>query len=58
MLDEVFATGEPVKGQAARFDVTWAEGQAPDERYVDFVLISPYAKKTIRSPGSLCLGSM
>jgi signal transduction histidine kinase len=37
MLDRVIATGEPVKGQGARFDVTWAEGQAPDERYLDFV---------------------
>jgi len=37
MLDEVFATGEPVRGQGARFDLTWAEGQAPDERYLDFV---------------------
>jgi PAS domain S-box-containing protein len=37
MLDRVIKTGEPVKGEGARFDVTWAEGQAPDERYVDFV---------------------
>ena len=37
MLDQVIATGEPVRGQGARFDVTLAEGQAPDERYVDFV---------------------
>lgn len=37
MLDRVFATGEPVKRQAARFDLNWAEGQAPDERYLDFV---------------------
>jgi signal transduction histidine kinase len=36
-LDHVFATGEPVKGQGARFDLNWAEGQAPDERYLDFV---------------------
>ena len=37
MLDRVFETGEPVRGQGARFDLTWAKGQAPDERYVDFV---------------------
>jgi signal transduction histidine kinase len=37
MLDQVIATGEPIRGQGARFDVTWAEGQTPDERYVDFV---------------------
>ena len=37
MLDEVLRTGEPIKGQGARFDLTWAEDQAPDERYVDFV---------------------
>lgn len=37
MLDRVFATGEPLGAQGARFDLTWAEGQAPDERYVDFV---------------------
>ena len=37
MLDRVIATGEPVRGQGARFDLTWAEGQAPDERYLDFV---------------------
>ena len=37
MLDGVFTSGEPIKGQGARFDVTWAASQAPDERYVDFV---------------------
>jgi signal transduction histidine kinase len=37
MLDQVIATGEPIRGQAARFDVAWSEGLAPDERYVDFV---------------------
>ena len=37
MLDRVIATGEPVRGQGARFDLIWAEGQAPDERYLDFV---------------------
>lgn len=37
MLDEVLRTGEPIRGQGARFDLNWAEGHAPDERYVDFV---------------------
>jgi len=37
LLDEVLRTGEPIRGQGARIDFTWAEGQAPDERYVDFV---------------------
>ena len=37
MLDQVIATGEPVRGQGARFDLAWSVGQAPDERYVDFV---------------------
>ena len=37
MLDRVRATGEPIKGLGARFDLTWAEGQAPDERYLDFI---------------------
>jgi signal transduction histidine kinase len=36
-LNHVLATGEPFRGQAARFDLIWAEGQAPDERYLDFV---------------------
>jgi signal transduction histidine kinase len=37
MLDQVIQTGTPVRGQGARFDLTFAAGQAPDERYVDFV---------------------
>lgn len=55
MLDEVFATGEPVKGQAARFDVTWAEGQAPDERYVDFVY-QPLREEDNSISGIIVLG--
>jgi signal transduction histidine kinase len=37
LLDRVLATGEPFRGQGVRYAVTWAEGQAPDERFVDFV---------------------
>ncbi|MGA2649222.1 MAG: ATP-binding protein [Terracidiphilus sp.] len=37
ILDNVLATGEPVKGQGARIDLTWAAGEVPDERYVDFL---------------------
>jgi signal transduction histidine kinase len=37
LLDRVLSTGQPVAGQGARFDVTCAEGKAPNERYVDFV---------------------
>jgi len=55
MLDQVFETGEPVKGQAARFDVTWAEGQAPDERYVDFVY-QPLREEDNSISGIIVLG--
>jgi signal transduction histidine kinase len=48
-------TGEPVKGQAARFDVTWAEGQAPDERYVDFVY-QPLREEDNSISGIIVLG--
>ena len=37
LLNRVRATGEPFRGQGVRYAVTWAEGQAPDERFVDFV---------------------
>jgi len=37
MLDRVFLTGQSVAGHDARFDLTWAEGHEPDERYLDFV---------------------
>ena len=55
MLDQVFATGEPVRGQAARFDVTWAEGQVPDERYVDFVY-QPLREEDNSISGIIVLG--
>jgi len=50
-----FATGEPVRGQAARFDVTWAEGQVPDERYVDFVY-QPLREEDNSISGIIVLG--
>jgi signal transduction histidine kinase len=37
MLDQVIRTGTPITKQGARFDLTLAAGQAPDERYLDFV---------------------
>lgn len=37
MLDHVFATGEPIRGQSSRVDLDCAEGQAPEEHYVDFI---------------------
>ncbi len=55
MLDQVYATGEPVRGQGARFDVTWAEGQAPDERYVDFVY-QPLREQDNSISGTIVLG--
>ena len=55
MLDQVIATGEPVRGQGARFDVTWAEGQAPDERYVDFVY-QPLREEDNSISGIIVLG--
>lgn len=55
ILDNVLATGEPVKGQGARFDLTWASGQAPDERYVDF-LYQPLREEDNSISGIMVLG--
>ncbi len=37
MLDSVFATGEPVEGQASLVKLQRAPGAAPEDAYVDFV---------------------
>jgi len=55
MLDRVLSTGEPVTGQGARFDVSWAEGQAPDEHYLDFTY-QPLREEDNSISGIIVLG--
>lgn len=55
MLDQVFVSGEPIHGQGARFDLTWAEDQAPDERYVDFVY-QPLREEDGTTSGIIVMG--
>jgi signal transduction histidine kinase len=55
MLDQVFATGEPVNRQASRFDIAWAEGQAPEQRYLDFVY-QPLREEDGATSGIIVLG--
>jgi signal transduction histidine kinase len=55
LLDQVFTTGEPVSRQGSRFDLIWAEGQAPDERYLDFVY-QPLREEDGSVSGIIALG--
>jgi signal transduction histidine kinase len=55
LLDQVFTTGEPVSRQGSRFDLIWAEGQAPDERYLDFVY-QPLREEDGSISGIIALG--
>jgi len=55
MLDQVFSTGEPIRGQSSRVDLAWAEGQTTEERYVDFIY-QPLREEDNSISGIIVLG--